>query len=226
MTLLEKNTLFEVNYYKTAIDPNSYNKKEIMDTIIYNYEKNPNRESTLKNSPDISFHNYYGNFDNPKYKKINFTQLGLVYDNIIKNYMTSIYGTNINNILYRWSIDNINVGINGHMECHNHLSQYADGYSNQFVMIHYLSFDSNFHEHTKFENPLSIGPFIDYMKIGINLDKSKKENSMYRVNNYINSKEDDLIIFPSFINHKVAMSKKPHSNKLRVVVASSISVKS
>lgn len=205
--------LFSTPIWVSKIPPESYNKQELVDCITSNYNKNPNRNKYSDFSSNM--HNYYGDWDNAEYLPVNMEKLN------------SIYGTLINQFIqqqsfccdteYTYTIVNISASKFG-QSIHSH------GHDDcSFVSAHYISLDDD-HESTIFENPTMFGYYSGNKgELKQLFDVTQIENSIYYGTYSINSKEDDFVIFPSYLKHLVLNNSK--IDKLRITSACNIYLK-
>ena len=193
--------LFGSSVYKTRIDPASYDKKQIIKTMMDNYAINPirNKWNTVSN-----LHHTYNDRENSEFAKIDESSLVPVYQNVIDEFMKTVKFKN--NINYNWSISNFAINTKD-MSSHEHLGK-SPLHRNMFSCIHYISFDKNVHSPTEFINsmplvyyPILTSPYQDV------LDNTMEENSSYYESWCINIEEDDFVIFPAYLKHAVYPSK-------------------
>ena len=218
---MTKINLFSPIFYKSIIDPLLYNKDELYLDLKHNYTLNNSRkveEAAADYFPDTNFHVYYKDWDNLNYKKIDFTLLYNQYTRVIEEFLSTI-GFN-NNIEYKWYTVNINVAKNGFLDEHDHngsIQEYKD-WPHQFSLVHYFSLKPH-HSTTTFLNPIGA-----CTGLGKKLDNTAIENSSYFQNFNLPMLEDDIIIFPCYIRHRVDESKIT-TDDLRITVAINIKIK-
>jgi hypothetical protein len=218
---MEKIDLFSCPVYKTKINGSLYNKQELYESLEKNFLISPKRFSPDTQYPISSFHTYHNDWENPKFQKVSFLELLPIYDEIIINFMNEVFANK--KCEYEWHITNVNVGKDGSMESHNHLidKQYTTGY----VMIHYMSFDKEKHSPTTFTNYSYLKHNPNIMEIGSYVDDTDPKNSFYFSNYSLTTEEDDVIIFPHYLEHSVKPTNRDDIDKLRIIVAINISVK-
>jgi len=215
---METYDLFSSRVYKTKIDPSSYEKQSIVETLLKNYNKNPVRNRW----DDISeTHHTLKDWDNKDYEKVDTSSLEPVYDNIVKEFINSVKWNCP--ITYNWFYANFAVNTK-FMREHDHFSIDENGHC-LFSCIHYIKFDKNNHSTTQFVNPL---PFVMFPLLTNNISKSVSskeiENSTYFNSWELNTNEEDFVIFPSWLKHTVLPNKK-NSDTPRIVSVVNISVK-
>jgi len=192
------------------IDPNSYDKKTIVEKVIDNYRKQPERNFWDK---DSKLHHYYGDWENQSLSEVDFVTLKPIYNTIIENYMKHIHFSET--IEYSWSIANL--AVNSHfMKEHDHFQITEKGQC-LFSCIHYIKFNKELHAETTFNNPLHIAYFpANIIKVNRLLKSDVVSNSTYFHNWVLDSKEDDFIIFPSYLKH-VVYDKYKETKEPRIV---------
>jgi len=201
---MEKYNLFASTVYKTKIDPTSYDKEQIIKTMLDNYAINPVRNKWNDSS---NLHHTYNDWENAEFQNIDHSSLVPVYHNVIDEFMKNVkFSQKIN---YKWSITNFAINTKD-MAPHDHL--YFDPLQNchnMFSCTHYISFDKNSHNTTEFINsmpvayyPILTKPFQDV------LDSTLVENSAYYERWTIDTEEDDFVIFPSYLKHAVYPTKQ------------------
>jgi hypothetical protein len=202
--------LFSSNIYKTKINPNSYDKDIILQNIYTNLDKQKNRD--VKKSFG-KLHHSYADFENKNFVEINYDKLIPIYNNIFKDF----FEKNIDSkFTYEWGYEIVNytATIKDHyMNKHWHLPDY------DFSSIHYVSFDKSM-PRTKFYNPnqmlsKSLRIIRPDLNEGLNLDNYN--NSIFCKSYELTVEEDEIIIFPSFLEHSIPSSEKEY-NKPRVTI--------
>ena len=220
---MKKIDLFPSRIYKIKIDPLSFNKREILDIIEKNYTMNI-KEYKNEDGPFNTINNYFNNWNNKNFQKLPLDNLSKIYDDLIKKFIDDL--DFCYDYKYKWELVNINVG-NGFMEQHDHLNGHLDEKC-YFVMSHFLSFDEKIHSNTTFINPTFVKKLKDYNFNFINKfkdDNISLENTIYLENYEIKVQEDDVLIFPGYLEHSVYPSKKESQDKLRVVTIANINIK-
>lgn len=217
---MERIDLFPCSLYKTRLDGSLYDKKSIQDALKRNYDRSSIRLPDGNVYPKSNFHMYYENFDNPDFEFVSLDQLHIHYENIIKDFLNSL---NNGSLQYKWSIVNVNVSKDGFMARHDHEPE--EEFNDVYVMIHYLSFDNSQHQPTSFIN----SSYLKYKKsvktlAGL-LNLSQTKNSILCDTYSINTCEDDVIIFPGYLDHEVVPSCRENIDSLRMVIISNILVK-
>jgi len=203
--------------YKARIDPESYDKKSIIEKAMVNYSVEPNK-NVWDDASEL--HHYYGQmFEAPREVRT----LEKCYAKIIDDYIKSIK-TNHNELKYQWKIVNFAVNTK-YMAPHDHYYQ-SKGWQSAFSACHYISYYWRDHSPTKFLNPLVFGQY-GYNIGGISgaLDRSDIHNSTYFADYSPHIKEDDIIIFPSYLKHVVNNGIKQETDKPRILGVANIDIK-
>ena len=216
--MFNKLPLFASNIYTTHIDPSSYDKKGIIDTVVKNYELSPSR-----NSWDVvsKLHHYYQDWDNPKFKRIDLSSLIGVYDNIFKTFVSQNF-KNKKNIKYAFKIVNVTVykDENNSMDVHSHVEDVDDGEC-LFSAVHYLKADKE-SQPLILDSPLIFGAYLNsfyksFFRDSCN-NKEDTHSAFFRFWKY-QPVEDEIIIFPAFLKHHVdALKTKNNNYRIAVVI--------
>lgn len=197
--MFERFDLFSSSVYKTSIDPDMYDKDEIVDTLLTNYKINPKRNCW---DPYSDLHHMYNDWDNPNFQKIDHSSLIDVYDSTIKNFFTKISWSK--SVAFKWNVTNFTVNTK-HMKDHDHFYVTDNGLS-MFSCVHYLKFDPKKHAPTSFINsqPLANFPMLTE-KLRNSLSDMDTANSPYFNYWNVDTEEDDFFIFPSWLRHEVRL---------------------
>ena len=137
-------------------------------------------------------HMSYADEKNSKFKSVNYTKLKEVYNNVFDNFMKNF------------------------MNYHNHLPK------DDFACVHYLQLGKD-HIGTKFKNTHSFGNYFKFIRSKL----CNSMNNMEKINSYVyedftlDVEEDDMIIFPSVVEHGIKKVDKL-SDKLRVTIATNL----
>jgi hypothetical protein len=203
---------------KTKIDSNSFNKKEILDTIEQNYNKSNIRENWFTVGGgyfETNIHHSLCDDENKNFTKPDYHLLEKIYVEIIKNYLNNLGFYKKFNFDYKI----INYTASRHesiMEPHLHIEC-------EFSMIHYLQFENNTHSSTVFMNPYTFNDFwINKNKLSDKISPKNTNHSWVFGEWKYDIQEDDCIIFPSILKHFVRNKK---TKKTRITIASNISIK-
>ena len=211
-----KANLFSCPIYKIRIDPNSYDKEEILKDIKYNKSLKNTRNDTEQNFDNCDIHHSYNDFDNVNFRSINYEKLITVYSETFDNFFNTEIKT-IKKFQFKFEIVNYVAMTEGqHLPSHFHMPC-------DFSTIHYLNFKDD-HELTCFENPADFAQYVRHLQqelVDI-LARDDTDNSYAFSNFEFSVEEDDLIIFPSIINHSIysqGLTKEP-----RITVSTNIKI--
>ena len=218
--MFKKHNLFSSPVYVTTIDPTSYKKEKFIKIIESNYKKDPHRN---KWDIESDLHHNYNDEDNSLFKKYNFEDmfksLHDQYNNVIVEYFKQMHFNK--SVNYRWAVKNVTgMKETQYMKPHTHMEFDGDR-TTIAAAVHYLRYKEE-HLPTMFETPLSFmyDEVIckEYRKV---LENSHVENSNYYPQYYLDVKEDEIHIFPSYLKHYVPRQK---SDELRITVAINVDV--
>lgn len=205
------NFLFGIPYYKGRIDPSLYDKEKVIQDITQNYSKDPQRNHWDRSN----LHHSYDDHENPEFVRIDYEQLCPLYGEQISNFINSLPSKKHWN--YHWEIVNYTCTKGDQMmDIHNH-------YNSLFHAIHYLKFDSS-HKPTSYANSHTFSPYFSSLyqdeKLSEIFDVCD-ENSWMRDRYSLKTEEDDFLIVPSIIFHKLEAS---FSDSLRMTIVMNIYV--
>jgi uncharacterized protein (TIGR02466 family) len=210
--------LFGLPTYRTSLLNERYNKEDLIKVVLKNYNKDKNRNNWDKNSLEYSkIHHFLYDEENPFFDTPDFSPLFPIYTKHITNFLNNLKLKK--NFNFNFKIVNYSCMTEGqHMKSHIHT--HCD-----FSAIHYLKFDENFNDTTLFFNPASYSKFLDNFSPNIlNFFNSEDEKISWLYQNFkFITKEEDLIIFPSILEHSVPVVK---SDKYRITIAFNISLES
>ena len=213
----KKSIVFSCPIYKIRIDPDSYDKEKILNDIKYNKSLKNTRNTSQNNFGDVNIHHSYQDFDNPNFKTINYEKLTVAYSETFNEFFDKkIYTTK--DFKYAFEIINYLAATEGqNLTSHNHIS------TDDFAVVHYLNFKDD-HTPTLFHNPATFAPFLRYMRPDLvdALDSSAGDNQYMWEHFAWKVKEDDMVIFPSAINHEIKAqgpTKEP-----RITIATNIKI--
>jgi len=205
--------LFASTVTRYKIDPNSYDKQGIIDTLTKNYNKSPYRNKFDKSS-DI--HHTYNDWDNKDFKEVDSSSLHPCYQKVFEDFFEGQYY----NKPIKWSYEIQNfTAMSGeqHMDKHTHIGT-VDEKDSMFSCIHYIRYEPE-QGKTIFANPLS-NPYFGYIYKNYRqkLDRTWPENSNYLDSFSLKTQEDDFIIFPSYMEHYVIPGKNTEDLRMTAVV--------
>jgi len=209
--------LFGLPLYHASLLNEKYNKNDILDVIIKNYNKDNNRNEWDKKKLESSkIHHFLSDELNNSFDTPNFKHLIPIYEKHISNFLNNL--NNNENYKFVFEIVNYTCMKKGqHMVKHYHTDC-------DFSAIHYLKFDENFNDSTLFFNPSDYSKFINQLRPNLMgfFNSNKEHNSWIYYNYKFNTKEEDLVIFPSILEHSVPIVK---DDKHRVTISFNISIK-
>lgn len=192
--------LFPTTAWRFRIDPNSYDKARLVREATENFRRDPYRN---KWANDGTLHHCYDDWDNPNFIKYDFNKMNLVqiYQPLVHQFTNSL---NLSRQI-NYSFEIVNVTVNGpkqYMGVHNHVVD-TPNKTTCFVGVHYIKLLPH-QPSTTFMNPIGAAAFPTFFNYarGYFSDESH-DTSSYQQQWEINTQEDDLIIFPSYLNHKI-----------------------
>ena len=210
--------LFACPIYKIRVDPNSYDKEEILKDIKYNKSLKNTRNDSHQNISGISdIHHSYNDHDNENFRIINYEKLIGTYSEILQDFFNNEIHTTKK---YRFNFDIVNYSAiteGQWMNAHNHIPD-------DFATTHYLNFKKD-HIHTCFHNPINFTPFLKFIQpelYNILWNDEGGENSYFEENFYFPVEEDDMLIFPAALNHQI-MTQWP-TKEPRITISANIKI--
>lgn len=215
---MQKIDLFPTSIWKGKISPTAYDKATLVKTVEENYRRDPHR-SAWQN--DGTLHHCYSDWDNPKFIKYDVDQLMQVYSQVIWNFMSSL--PLLNAPTYNYILVNITANKEGqYMGVHDHMAEDATA-ACAYSCVHYIKLKDN-QPSTTFINPLIVGQFTGALEfIKQHTNAVNPLNSAYHHTWNVPTQEDDFIIFPSYLKHKVQGDWKQQSpDELRITSAVNI----
>lgn len=209
---MEKIDLFPTTIWKQKIDPNSWNKKQFVDTVYENYRRDPFRSAW---SNDGTLHHCYNDWNNPKFLPYELERLMQIYGALTEQFVRILPLKNIPR--YNFVFVNVTANRSGqYMGEHDHIDSNGEG-GCCYSCVHYVKLESH-QPSTTFVNPLMFGQYertMDYLKM--HLDHSLTQNSTFFNKWEIPTEEDDFVIFPSYLKHKIRGDwKQKDPNELRI----------
>jgi hypothetical protein len=209
-------SLFPSNLFKTIIEPTSFDKSGIIDSVLRNYELQKERNEWDDNS---HMHHYYNDWDNELFEKVDLSSITDQYKDIYQNILNIMFNKPIE---FKVVVENITVhkGGNTDMAVHNHIND------NVFLSgVHYIKCDETSSKLT-FVNPLT---YSEYPNISIknitstSLDGSDVVNSSYFKEWNYAPIENEILIFPSYLNHRVYPSKIKN-DEFRIAIVTNLQI--
>ncbi len=209
--------IFGIPLYKSNIDPNSYDKESILNTILSNYEKSNDRnnwdnESYIKSK----IHHSLCDEQHQNFEKPDFSSLRSVYESEIKKCLKMM---NYQNLVFKFEIVNYTV-MTKDSQMSNHIHTDCD-----FTTVHYLRFDNESLDSTLFHNSNDYAKYL-ISTLSPSLSKVSDNKSIHNSWMYqtfkIPTQENDFLIFPAVLEHSVP---RIENDSERITVVSNINVK-
>ena len=187
--------LFPSTLFLVKVKNHEKIKKECLDYVVPEYEKNP---STFVDACDADVWTTFNQENNFDWKNI-----VPLYIDELKDFsmQMGIFG----NPMVREAWLNA-YKVNQHQEIHEHLPGH-------FSCIHYVSYDKEEHSPTIFVNPFRQVALSNSPNFVGGADGTP---ATWVGQSFVKAEEGDLLIFPSFLEHKVPKQK---SDKLRVTLS-------
>ena len=211
---MHKDLLFGLPAIRCNIDEKLYSKEKLVDTILKNYNTNPNRNSWDLNNKfeNSNLHHSYNN-DNDDFENIDYSELMPIYTDTISKCLSQL---NFKKQKFKFNFYIANytcIKENHYMKSHIHTDS-------NFSAIHYLKFDEKEHHPTIFENTHNYAPFAGKLSgdFSDQLDDSYSENSWMHTHYSLKTKENDFVLTPSFLEHSVPFHKKCRNHRVTIVL--------
>lgn len=213
---MNKIDLFASSIWKERINPLAWDKSAFVADVTENYRRDPYRNAWVN---DGTLHHCYNDWDNPKFVKYNLDQLMPLYGTLVDGFVNQLRLKRIPR--YRYMVTNVTANKGGqYMGMHDHIyedNQLGCAYS----CVHYVSLEKH-QPNTTFYNPSVVGDYVNtmgYLTKFLNMDDI--ENSDHAGTWTVPTLEDDFVIFPSYLKHKVQgnwQEKNPNELRITVVV--------
>lgn len=180
--------VFPISYYHTNISETKELKKKFVPEIVKNYSINPPKSwetakiNTSFNKKDLNDIVFGENNKEFPYQ---------IYMSYIDKFFDLSWKGEIQDLWYNCYIDK------DYQERHNH-TNISGPLNPQFSCIHYLSFNSERHQPTKFYDPLG-----NLRSSSFEFQSNKYENSFIP-----RTREGDFLMFPSYLEHSVMPSQE------------------
>ena len=210
--------IFGFPIYKSLIAPYKFDKQNIVNDILSNYNLNKNRNNW--NAGDYlnsELHQSNSDENNPNFKKINFSKILPLYEEKTKEYLNFFNFTKdadfeVKVINYTCMTSSQYLQSHVHQDC-------------DFTAVHYIKFNENLHSPTVYENKNFLTQFINKINPGLykSLDKKNILNSWCFEHFSIPVMENDICFIPSCLNHFVPKQK---SEETRITIAMDIRINS
>ena len=188
--------LFATDIGATRINPSSYNKQEIVDTIIKNYSKSNVRNGWKNGTSTRPVHLSYDDWENKEYDPINFEILCReTYPKVIEDYFNSL---GIFNKFKFYVMHYIAVGTGQGLDRHWHPEC-------DFSMVHYLQVPTESNS-IRFHNPVPYGQYAyqGFAPSWIDVNNLNNSKLSTRIPSWdFTVEEDTCIIFPNYVEHEI-----------------------
>jgi hypothetical protein len=204
--------LFPVSIFHGSVDQNNDLKKILMPLI----NRTKNHDEVLEPPSGWSTNNLKTSFSSEKVNKYVFGN----GDNEIENKIKSQYIKTLDGFFDKnWQIDLSEIWFNYYengewQEAHRHISS-GLGQATHFACVHFLSFDPENHMPLRLLDPLSL-----HRALGFEFDSVKVSEKIDLI-----TREGDLVMFPSWLEHEVLPGKSTPGNP-RITVAFNVTVES
>lgn len=208
---MEKIDLFSTKIYKTYVDPNLYNRDDIIKAVTINYNKQPDRLDSKKFQTN-SHHTFLG-WDNPNFEKIDLSYLNKIYYQKTQEFFDHFKIQK--NVKWNGQIVNIHAS-KSHQGIfrHGHLPAF-------YSTVHFIKMDET-HQKLRFYNPSTHANYINLINNVDNTLEDCIDNSIFMYLYTLDLKENDMIFFPSFLEHDAYLNS--HTDSLRISASTNISL--
>lgn len=198
--MFEKYTVFPTNIWKTHIDPSLFDKETFVSVMYENYKRDPYRNAW---DNDGTLHHCYNDWDNPKFISPDISLLMTAYSNVVNKFVSHISPL-LNKIpKFNFVLTNLTANKEGqYMAEHDHLS-YNEAGGCVYSAVHYIKLESH-QPSTTFFNPVIAGHHHTTFEYATKYFNSTSIENSANCNKWeIPTVEDDLVIFPAYLKHKV-----------------------
>ena len=204
--------LFGLPIYRDKVDPSSYDKEKIIETIEYNYKISKRRGTGYGD-----WHHAYEAVDK-RFKNVDYTKVTKVYIEKLKKFCVDFLRLKKS---YEVHFETINYTANredSYMEYHNHQTQ-------DFACVHYVQAPPG-SAPIRFKNQNDFAPYVRTLSKDLyNMIKAEDSKYSWLFGHYtIEPEEDELFIFPAVLFHHVPVSKTK-LKKCRISIASNFTIR-
>tara|TARA_R100001510_G_C7559378_1_gene140010 strand:- start:35 stop:697 length:663 start_codon:yes stop_codon:yes gene_type:complete len=210
--------LFGFPVFTKSLSNCNYDRDTLIKTIESNYKIKKNRDQWDHDPQTQSSHIHHSLNDesNKIFAKPDYSSLLPHYDNCIQEFLNQLkLKTNVN---YTWEVVNYTCMENDmYMRAHTHVSK------DDFTAVHYLQYDDSNNNSTFYENSSSHSHFLKFIRpyLPFCFDRNDIENSYLFEDFKLPTKEDDLVIIPSCLQHSIQRVK---TSKLRITIVLNIRI--
>ena len=207
---MNRMSLFPSQIFEFHVDPASYDKQAIVDTVTENYAVDSHRNNW---DPTSKLHHYYDDWQNPRFKQVPFGNLGQCYDAVFRKLFEEFDPKG--QCAVTWRLANITVVKDGLF-----MNEHAHTDDNLFVSaVHYVKAPPNCNP-LVFKNPLVYMQYENWFTRGGYMDVFGRANqgvsAWYQSWNY-QPREDHMVVFPGWLRHAVE-SKGAPGDDLRIAI--------
>lgn len=211
--MLIKQTLFPTNVYKVRIDPTKYDKETLVSKMQANYAIAPQRNNWDSSSV---LHHTYNDGENSNFHVIDGADLVPVYGQVFVELVNQL--KLIKPLNFRFKLANVAMNTK-YMKIHDHGS-IDPNYQCIFSCVHYIKYSKQNHPNTTFANPIKLdSENILFDKYCASLDKNQTDSSTYFDTWEVDVDEDDLLIFPSYLEHFVKAKEDVDFSYPRIITS-------
>ena len=210
---MNNTTFLGIPYLKVKVDSNSYNKKDIIDTIERNYNKSKYRNNWDNHQLNRSnFHHTNKDENNNQFEVVDYSSLEQTYKNIIETFVNQI-DFKSNKVKYEYNVVNYTVCNEGqYMRYHDHIA-HCD-----FFMVHYIQFEKGVHKPTLYKNTHVFSEYLEELRPDMcSLTDNTLNNAWMRREIYIDVEEDDLVLAPASVPHMIPVNSKSDKNRITII---------
>lgn len=202
--------LFHNDVYKFRIDPKAYDKAGIIATCERNYAKSPYRNEW---DEDSNIHHFYNDWNNTEFERVDTSSVLPLYKEVVDKFVNSQHYKD--NVRYEFGLVNTTATKGDqNMRIHNHETS-------AFSCVHYISLKEE-HRVTRFFNPMVFAQYRNTWKHVNPLMQNMIDNSSYFHHWDLRVEEDDMLIFPAYLNHEIPPT--PPTDTLRITNVLNINI--
>lgn len=216
---MKKVLLFPSCVFLSSIDSSLFNKQQLIDDMLFNYEKC----ESLNNWDTKSItHHTYNTFEEEYVRRrmrvISGSKYGLtdVYDKKVKEAIDQLHFQH--DVSYQWFEANFTINTEFMQEHDHHTVIHTPQQQGvvTYSFIHYVSFDPSTHGSTLFSNPATIAAYGNLRPITNMMNSQDTDNSVYFADWILDTRENDIVFFPSFLKHSVHSKINPTYPRITV----------
>ena len=208
------NTILGLPYFIDSINPNSYDKNKIIEDINYNYSIDQYRNKWDKENYHASaLHHSNKDEKNTQFKKIDYSSLVPIYDELIKNFVNKFDFVKDKKVFYDFSIVNYTCTNElQYMRMHDHIG------NSDFFLVHYVSFDKEKHFPTIYHNTHTFGDYFKHIRTDLcEMVEDNLQSAWMRPQVFLNVEEDTIVCMPCSLPHFFSNVHKSHKNRITII---------